>query len=976
MPPNSPHRALIVRFLGQPAADHGAFGLLGIGPEDCTPARIDLALQSRLDQLLRHVDGESSEADQVRLLLHKAAQQLLDPAVRIALAQHVQSGRDSDQTDIGLETQAPDWNEPASRRPGLGGGRDGADATATAGWGRNGLGAGADIECYEQRKARARERLAIAVIGIAGVSVLALFFTLLVLVWPKPGSNAVASGQAQAGAGGSGVAGGAGPGAGAPVGAGGVTTLSPGQTGQTGQTASEQTAQSGTAPSAIEGTASASASASEQPILAPLSELPTSAQSKFVESTLLIKRLRDASKLAATDPEASLRAFIEQHQSLRDWWCDYDPGANRAATESAVQLIFALARAPGGVGGDRSETDRPGRRALDAVIADARRLVERRAENVGVMPPDEIARAVWSVAFLSRLSRERDLDPVLSARVGGVLNEVLGAGRPMADLTFEAGGLAALAQAPGLLLKTPAARLNSPTDQTAKAFGRWLVCLDALTTAGSDDAEDRALEALEAVLLNPRDPTDDVAVYEAMQVLTVRIKWRSGSNARARLLAWFRDERVSNADLRVVTSLLASKSNAEGVDGTMILSVAATSDDRAQVRARFAKAWGLASSDVRERAMNEWAARVDEALGERPAGTDPDVRLWTAAKFARLNEAALAIWSGDPEAATRLLSQREPDVPESFVAPARAGSSGGSGGGGGGGFRGSGGSGGGAPTASGSWAERYLAAERSIPLRLARLKDLDEAQRPLSSVDAQVLVDSACFGVPYQVQQAAQRLVAKDVNDTAVLGAMLEIMPRTPKTRSVSDTIERLTLGKLPSVTDPQWDVAARRALLGRLLGLLAVSSAEAWQEVLSRRIADSYLHAVKEESSGSAAAEDALRGVQLLHKRWREQAEKSAFNPTWPLTLQQINRRAQGRRSLAVGPVQVFAAEQTSLAETMAYAVSAERSGRSVTAQQIMSELAQSRRSASHVYEQILASERAIARLWRLRLQEQGVAP
>jgi uncharacterized membrane protein YgcG len=972
MPPNSPHRALIVRFLGQPAADHGAFGLLGIGPEDCTPARIDLALQSRLDQLLRHVDGESSEADQVRLLLHKAAQQLLDPAVRIALAQHVQSGRDSDQTDIGLETQEQDGRQEQARQSV---GRYGTDAVDSAGWGRHQLGGGAeaDIERYEQRKARARERLAIAVIGIAGVSVLALFFTLLVLVWPKPGSNAAASGQAQAGAGGSGAAGGAGPGTGALVGANGATTPSPGQA---GQTVSAQTTQSGPGPSATERTGSAVASSSEQPILAPLSELPTPPQSKFMESTLLIKRLRDASKLAATDPEASLRAFIEQHQSLRDWWCDYDPGANRAATESAVQLIFALARAPGGVGGSGSETDRPGRRALDAVTADARRLVERRPENVGVMPPDEIARAVWSVAFLSRLSRERDLDPVLSARLGGVLNEVLGAGRPMADLTFEAGGLAALAQVPGLLLKTPAARLNSPTDQTGKAFERWLVCLDALTPAGSEEAEDRELEALEAVLLNPRDPTDDVAVYEAMQVLTVRIKWRSGSNARARLLAWFRDERVSNADLRVVTSLLASKSNAEGVDGTMILSVAATSDDRAQVRARFAKAWGLASSDVRERAMTEWAARVDEALGEKPAGTDPEVRLWTAAKFARLNEAALAIWSGDPEAATRLLSQREPDVPESFVAPARAGSSGGSGGGGGGGFRGSGGSGGGAPTASGSWAERYLAAERSIPLRLARLKDLDEAQRPLSSVDAQVLIDSACFGVPYQVQQAAQRLVAKDVNDTAVLGAMLEIMPRTPKTRSVSDTIERLTLGKLPPVTDPQWDVAARRALLGRLLGLLAVSSTEAWQEVLSRRIADSYLHAVKEESSGSAAAEDALRGVQLLHKRWREQAEKSAFNPTWPLTLQQINRRAQGRRSLAVGPVQVFAAEQTSLVETMAYAVSAERSGRSVTAQQIMSELAQSRRSASHVYEQILASERAIARLWRLRLQEQGVAP
>ena len=174
-----------------------------------------------------------------------------------------------------------------------------------------------------------------------------------------------------------------------------------------------------------------------------------------------------------------------------------------------------------------------------------------------------------------------------------------------------------------------------------------------------------------------------------------------------------------------------------------------------------------------------------------------------------------------------------------------------------------------------------------------------------------------------------------------------------------------------PPVTDPEWEFAARRALVGRLLGLVATTSSEAWQEKLSRQIADAYLRAVDEESSLQSSADDSLRAAGLVYSKWLAQSERSPFNPSWPLTVQQIERRAQGRLSLAVGPVQRFAAQQASVVDIMAYVVAAERTDRATAIGMIADDLARERRGASHVYEQIASSERAMLRMWQLRLDE-----
>jgi hypothetical protein len=105
------------------------------------------------------------------------------------------------------------------------------------------------------------------------------------------------------------------------------------------------------------------------------------------------------------------------------------------------------------------------------------------------------------------------------------------------------------------------------------------------------------------------------------------------------------------------------------------------------------------------------------------------------------------------------------------------------------------------------------------------------------------------------------------------------------------------------------------------------------------------------------------------LARFWRAAAEAVAPNDHAPVTLDVIDRRQQGRVRLAHGPIQRFAAEQVTTAELMAYVVSAEHPRLSPQVKAAVAEMAQSRRQASHIFEQIAHAERAMLRLWRLRI-------
>src|SRR5207237_1369434 len=72
----------IERFLGPEEVAGGPFALLGVGPGAITDDLVLSALDRQIERIARHPECDTPEADEVRLALHAAAAQLLDPVVR------------------------------------------------------------------------------------------------------------------------------------------------------------------------------------------------------------------------------------------------------------------------------------------------------------------------------------------------------------------------------------------------------------------------------------------------------------------------------------------------------------------------------------------------------------------------------------------------------------------------------------------------------------------------------------------------------------------------------------------------------------------------------------------------------------------------------------------------------------------------------------------------------------------------------
>jgi hypothetical protein len=124
--------------------------------------------------------------------------------------------------------------------------------------------------------------------------------------------------------------------------------------------------------------------------------------------------------------------------------------------------------------------------------------------------------------------------------------------------------------------------------------------------------------------------------------------------------------------------------------------------------------------------------------------------------------------------------------------------------------------------------------------------------------------------------------------------------------------------------------------------------------------------------AQGGSGSPDPYRSAAAVWSAWRSVAEPLVPSVAPPLPLSQIDRRRTGRLAQARGPLQLFAAEQASICEVMAYIVTCERPGRSQEVRDTILRLASERRSAGQIFEQMIAAERAMLELWLIRLFEE----
>lgn len=568
----------------------------------------------------------------------------------------------------------------------------------------------------------------------------------------------------------------------------------------------------------------------------------------------------------------------------------------------------------------------------------------------------DIAPAIWSGGMLARLSREPGLTPIERAWID-TASQGSGIVDPPRDRrSFESGSIATLAWIPSLLA---GASIRLPQQTYVDC---WDAIVDAAqllrpTTQGAVSADQLVLHAMETLLTKAPEPHDDAAVLRSIERLVERLHWRDGDPARARLLIWFSREDMSQSDIRAVTASLASLSSAEGVDLTMVLQIDAPQVDRLALRDRYAQAWSLEPAEVGQ-TLQRWVFLRLSVDADRAQATSTEDQLTLATSFARLNAAAGWLWMGnETEALHEMDHIGEPTSAASSPASAHTSTE---------------------IDRRADWTRKYLNAGRNGPVRIALLEELGRGT--IAWVDAEVLAEEAMRGTPADVRRAARTVVLSNRNSPGVLNGVLEVLPWiTSPTANVSELIESLTLTSLPSPSSDLWAASARRAVVDRLLHLLAREQYSTRIDDLSTLLGVVYEHCAAETPSRvsetpSMTPESAAAAV---YQRWLDLSDVARSQPDFSLTPAQVQQRRTARLRLAEGIVQRFAAHQVSAFELMAIVTAGERTDAVAHIEQILIRVEHQRRSAPHIFAQILGVEAALNELWsiRLGLEDQFVA-
>jgi len=992
----------VVRFLGPDAASGGPFALLGVPATSATPAAILRATDERMRRIDAHPEAGTPDADEVRLAVHAAAARLLDASTRRVLFRPVDepapadSGPNGSPATGGAEVGAVDGADGDGASPWPGGGvhlpppippnrfmppggpLDRRPVAPRAGFGapraatslrtaegvlafRRELAAAIALSGGWNTKARRRlQKISVR----RGISVRALAIAARasgtapggfaratpalppdrpggpgMTASPPPARVRAAAMSTRAAAsvrrarrdpaadivrvmlGGVGVVF---VGALMVLIAFGVRALN---TSETANTSPEPPAEGG------------SATAPESPRVSSLPEAPAVSPQRIgadgsardlENPEAAAREIAAAIDALPTSPRASSIRFASAVDGAASAWPLYAPDALEQVLGRVLDYVHASSAGDAGV-------------ALLAIEA-----IASPAEGADATPAiggvDGIVREAWAIGVLTRLRRERDF---VESVLRSIERPLVGWGGPRvaSGATF-GGGAAAALRTIGRELAD--GRRAAPADIERA----WAVWADAADAAARDPALRAALytDALTALLTTDTPAADATVEAEVIAALSTRIPWRDGTGAREWLLETLVDDASSGPGLAALTRAIARDSGAEGVDATLVASASANAVDRRELRDRYAEAWGLAGASGTNAVAARWTEAARRLLAESAEG--PGLASGArAAVLARLNAAAAAAWRGDDPTATDLLDDLRSPV------DALAGGLGG------GRDRGD------EPAfpLGGEWAQRYLEAERNIVRRL-ELLDAVGGRGRFGAVDGDVLAREALIGVPRAVRDRAFEVaIGPAARQPALINGVLEALPAAPATARTVELIAELTLTALPPARDPAWRVAARRALVERLLELIASDGPLARADGLSVLIAEAY--AVRLDASDVPEASEAARSLADRHA---DELSRTLASADPLLSSRAIDARRDARLGMSRGVVQAFAAEQAAVCEFMAALVAAERPASGRRVRLVLDRLAASRRAAPHVFEQLAACESAMTELWLLRFGEE----
>ncbi|MBL8760682.1 MAG: hypothetical protein JNL50_05200 [Phycisphaerae bacterium] len=628
------------------------------------------------------------------------------------------------------------------------------------------------------------------------------------------------------------------------------------------------------------------------------------------------------------DAGAATARFGDVLSRLAEKWDQLAPDQLLAAQDRIVEFVYR-------VGGARADAP-----ALVAALG---------AMGDPSLSGAAISKRAFEAGVLSRLSRESDLPGAIAAMVG---ERMAGLGMSGAGASsFAVGARAALSRAAADLVRALGA--GAPVAEGDDAWGAWMRLVDAVS-GGDEEVRERLVSgALETLLIDLPEPMNAAGEGVARR-LVAKLSWREESPARRRVLGWFGDPRITPEDLAIVTGAIAAGS-APGVDRTMILARDADPAQRDRLREVYEAAWGGAAAKPKDELVAQWIEAARQYVDSAESASTPGESLARAVVMSRLSEAAARIWIGEDAEPAEIIK-----APESTVMNLLSGS-------------GSGGGGTLSGDAGGEWALRYLSAKAQLSERL-RLLGEAATRDSIGAADADVLMVEAIRGNPSSVRRAADAAVRRLAGTPQIVSAMLDQAYLLPKTSEVAELAEIVSGTTLPATRDVSWRVAVRRALVERLLQLLASGGDAGAIDALTERLGETYaarqVAASTDRLPPDAAAGAPIDALRKALSAWDRLARSLTASGREPLRLDQVERRAESRAKNAGGIVRRFAADQVTLAETMAYAVACERPARTVDVARVLDELSTRRRTSEHVMTQVRDTERAMLELWIIRME------
>ncbi len=621
--------------------------------------------------------------------------------------------------------------------------------------------------------------------------------------------------------------------------------------------------------------------------------------------------------------DSDLEAFRAMYNSVASNWDDLDSDQRGAIHNAIVELLYRNV-------------------SSQNVALSLIRVINEPFSGTPVSP-EAFRRWVWSAGTLSRLSMERNLPTSIDSAVISGLTNAFRSEVPVGNQSFQESVVHALRV--------------SGDDYAGKApfetfWAVWLQQLGAVVPAHSVAHNTAVLDVLESILVEGPDPSQSRETFQALETLTGALKLEPSGPVAVRIVSWFSDDRITASDLSSVMRPLITRSRIEKLDSSMIPSPGMNQSERMALRAELESVLLGIDSGTNE-AVAAWVSIADQQLDRSP-GIRPVEIVGRSLVLSRLSAAAHATLWGDRQTADSILANLTDDIDRLIkdISDDQSGFLGGNN--------------------ADEWAIKYIDARQNIPIRQALLSDLTRGKRILGPVAAEMIVRDAFLGTPATVRAQAREIVVLYADSPAILNAVLEYLPRIPKIRSSSELIESVAYTRLPAVDNPRWSIRARQACVDELLRRVSGFGEGQAIDLLVASLEESYKDRLPGTSSSSRSAADAselARVAMRLADFWRQSASQEIEDIALLAQLDELDRRHAGRKLLARGSLDQFAVEQVMAVESMALLVSAEMPQYQNDVQAITDALRAQRRASRTVLEQIVACEEASVRLWKLRL-------